>query len=1445
MAKYANVKFFDENSHELNLSYDSTNDLWEGTVHLPVVSSELYETLTIYLLEEVQGMLGNVDYITPITEAASSTQIRAEFAIGEYDESEDIFLYSTTSEDLTDTITNRVYKEFYVKKETEQYQTMLPSATSTSTTSSGVKIITTNIKTEALVINATLNSKEEGYHIRTLNIYEYNPTTKLDTHHIAQIKVYGEVEGEDERLTALLHNLGMSLTPQDHLIFEDANIKELGVDWLLINRKRRELLLEASQIKPFIGTYKAILNAIKFYGYENITLKEYWLNINEQSERFGKLKAVAVPNSKIQGFLAKKGRQIEIPNSNLKKTSRFSLVFRLNNFDGTYDKWDIPNVKEALEFSPDEVLIKLYGLKRKLQKNYLPLQSKIVDITGEGDYFSQFSTNVWNNQHIIQDQNAGVKATYDIIPNDKDIYIEDLRKVDYRLTGMNQDFESLTGLTNLGSSVLWTSGTMVSLNDEIYWKDNKYRVTAADSNGLYVANSIVTNTTNPPLLDDYHPFDNWIEIYGMKLLGLGNIGGVSAVSNGFLEKVAVCVKEILNPNGTGILIDKQKAAIQNMKDLSVAQLIGHTSMGSYNPPLNVQHYPTWDLVRDKNKNVDFIWETPAALGRDQTLEVLEHLLHTITTFALPGAYPFRFRQDIQAGDLWEAMQEAIANSVFDTSNYGAAPAYGTTAYNEYQGLLMREYIYLLILAEWDLITVYTTTPGFLSPEWNVNSNDPTGVAANNPKGHTLYTEYISKIISKPDTVLLDSMFSANLPFNVTAGVATYVTSLGFLDHVADHPPTHESGSAISGTVTLTWIDYVDTSKSIQYNIENYYENLYGADMSSYNDTDAGPIGAPIVLKVNSFTKTWAESTFTWDDAGDSNAAAGQIEWDNWWYRNVYEIQWRLVGTSKSNIGYDRKFRGPAEEFYQMALTLPHPGKYTIELTFFDLYNVASINFTKDAIEVKQKEVEIYGLYSKYEKPHDWNNWLTSWKSGGGTWDISHENLDIVNDCVGTYYLTMDRANYPHDESSGWEFSTVRRYVDSNSVSGFSETPGPYAWKNLIKHGWEDGTEMSWDLTRVGSDVNSSFKIKLVGLLGGGSLKMTYVNHFYAYAYFDTGTWASTTPTAGGLQRFTLTFTSNQNGLLGLALKQGDYIKDDNGNWVEMVSILNTTSWNGVNDIFTITLDTGTDGTSWAAGAYAAGSYVNDGTHVYYTTAGGNSAAAGPTHSTGTVADGGGVSWLCTGLVTGVTFTNKPKYYYTPETKLTDSVTINQVYPATNTGQTDLDRWQAIADFLNTLDPETNPLITRYTYNPVYEEAGVVNVYADDICNYILAVSKEPSKSYDWTTIYFDSIANGDLDAKLNFTSYNPKYTNSHTFRSHRKAKLLTHITFSFDNTRMPGIISHDWKLVNNSKNISDIYYSNKWLTYVFQEKGNYSLNLTLKDINGNTNTTTKNIITIT
>jgi PKD repeat protein len=51
-------------------------------------------------------------------------------------------------------------------------------------------------------------------------------------------------------------------------------------------------------------------------------------------------------------------------------------------------------------------------------------------------------------------------------------------------------------------------------------------------------------------------------------------------------------------------------------------------------------------------------------------------------------------------------------------------------------------------------------------------------------------------------------------------------------------------------------------------------------------------------------------------------------------------------------------------------------------------------------------------------------------------------------------------------------------------------------------------------------------------------------------------------------------------------------------------------------------------------------------------------------------------------------------------------------------------------------------------------------------------------------------------------------------------------------------------VINNTLKINDIYYSNPILTYLFQEKGYYTVKLTLRDSNGNKNTITKNILNI-
>ena len=50
---YKNLRFFDSESNDLNLLYNSTTNIWEGVCYLPNVSVGLYETLTLYILEEV------------------------------------------------------------------------------------------------------------------------------------------------------------------------------------------------------------------------------------------------------------------------------------------------------------------------------------------------------------------------------------------------------------------------------------------------------------------------------------------------------------------------------------------------------------------------------------------------------------------------------------------------------------------------------------------------------------------------------------------------------------------------------------------------------------------------------------------------------------------------------------------------------------------------------------------------------------------------------------------------------------------------------------------------------------------------------------------------------------------------------------------------------------------------------------------------------------------------------------------------------------------------------------------------------------------------------------------------------------------------------------------------------------------------------------------------
>ena len=72
------------------------------------------------------------------------------------------------------------------------------------------------------------------------------------------------------------------------------------------------------------------------------------------------------------------------------------LVWSYNEYTGTFDEEGIPIIRNKNDFSPEEAMIKLYGIKKVLYKYFLPHNARIVNIGLEGIYFAKAQLVAWN-----------------------------------------------------------------------------------------------------------------------------------------------------------------------------------------------------------------------------------------------------------------------------------------------------------------------------------------------------------------------------------------------------------------------------------------------------------------------------------------------------------------------------------------------------------------------------------------------------------------------------------------------------------------------------------------------------------------------------------------------------------------------------------------------------------------------------------------------------------------------------------------------------------------------------------------------------------------------------------------------------------------------------------------------------------------------------------------
>lgn len=444
---------------------DLPGGYFKGNIYFDPVSSGLYENEQIFIVQNFENA-GNYVYGLPHTGVTGSTNAKWRSRwyndnYGETDVSEIIFTYK-----IDDQLEGGDGKPLIISYPNIVHE--IDSEPSDYLIQNGY-VSSNNIVSAALPINVALNATDLAS-----NIYErkliIEDISGSEPQKVLEIDFYGQVIGEDERFQVMLQNIGRAFYQSDSLILRDHDPNEPLPNYLEMNEKRKELLLSGEEIFPYIGSYKGLVNAIKFFGYQDLRIKEYWLNLEyrgiraetplqknqeflnaiklqqstrgySQSYQIGdvldnpnsgkyKLTQTYGPNKDGQYVLDVSSEDTILPSRTYKKTALFGLYYDLNKTTGYDSEYGYPEVVDAFQFTQEEVLIKLFALKERLKRDYLPLNARIIDITGEGIYFNVYNTKAWTDIMGRPDIESGFYL--DVKSNPDFGFIEDLRNFSIR-----------------------------------------------------------------------------------------------------------------------------------------------------------------------------------------------------------------------------------------------------------------------------------------------------------------------------------------------------------------------------------------------------------------------------------------------------------------------------------------------------------------------------------------------------------------------------------------------------------------------------------------------------------------------------------------------------------------------------------------------------------------------------------------------------------------------------------------------------------------------------------------------------------------------------------------------------------------------------------------------------------------------------------------------------
>jgi hypothetical protein len=237
---------------------------------------------------------------------------------------------------------------------------------------------------------------------------------------------------------------------------------------------------------------------LKFFGYENdLKLSEYYININPDSSKYGKLysheELDLLANNKMN-WKQSDSNKVMVKNVNYAKTNTFSLVYKLTDNEGNY----ISGV------SNNDIQIKLFKLKKWLTDNVI-VQAKLSDISSR--ISSLYSNKILTNNTLVKtvysSDNFDVidftaksyltPLSPDTFSYNVDINFNSLNKSQYILNNFNVRIKTY----NLN---IWNSTTLYNISEFVF---NNGKIWKCVTNNYNTEPSSFNNVNDWIIVKDY------------------------------------------------------------------------------------------------------------------------------------------------------------------------------------------------------------------------------------------------------------------------------------------------------------------------------------------------------------------------------------------------------------------------------------------------------------------------------------------------------------------------------------------------------------------------------------------------------------------------------------------------------------------------------------------------------------------------------------------------------------------------------------------------------------------------------------------------------------------------------------------------------------------------------------------------------------------------------